>query len=229
MEQVIERAKKAAAEKAVAYIKDSMTVGLGSGSTAYWAVFYLADRIKKEALNIRAVPTSVFTADHAKQEGIQLVTLDEVDDIDLTIDGADEIDPQLNLIKGGGGALLREKIVAYASRRLIIIADDSKLSDQLGHFPLPVEVIPFGWQKTAAAIKKLGYDSRLRMDNGQPFVTDNHNYILDCPIPTIADPAALAVKLNMLPGVAENGLFVQRAERAIIGFADGHTKEIIRQ
>lgn len=170
-------AKRVAAEKAVEYVADGMTVGLGTGSTTAYAIHKLGEMVK-QGLKIKAVATSTRSETLAKELGIQLVAFADIDQIDLTIDGADEVDPEWNLIKGGGGALLREKIVAAASRRLIIIVDESKVVQRLGLFPLPVEVVPFGWELTMRKLADLGYNPRLRTENGKPYVTDNGNYIL---------------------------------------------------
>lgn len=217
-------AKQAAAFKAVSYIEDGMVVGLGTGSTAYWAIHYVAERVA-QGLKIVSVATSEETARIATEKGITISSLDSVDYIDIDIDGADETDPHRNLIKGGGGALLREKIVAAASKRFIVIADESKMVDVLGKFSLPVEVLIFGWQHTAKHLAKLKCEISLRKKNDAVFVTDNGNYILDCNFQTIPDPATLQQKINAIPGVVENGLFVGAAERVIIGYNDGSVKE----
>ncbi|MBX2922265.1 MAG: ribose-5-phosphate isomerase RpiA [Chitinophagaceae bacterium] len=216
--------KQAAALKAVEYIQDGMTVGLGTGSTAYWAIDYTAQRIAR-GLHITAVATSEDTARIAREKGIVISGIEEVDHIDIDIDGADEADSHLNLIKGGGGALLREKIVAKASRRFIVIADESKLVSTLGKFPLPVEVIPFGWQHTSRHIAALGCTPVLRYKEGRLFVTDSGNYILDCHFHQITDAPRLDIQLNGIAGVVDNGLFINMAERVIIGSADGSVKE----
>lgn len=210
--------KRAAAEAAVALVEDGMSIGLGTGSTAYFAVEAVARRVR-EGLRIRAIPTSERTWAQAKASGIPLATFAECPRLDLTIDGADEIARgTLDLIKGLGGALLREKIVAAASARLVIIADSSKLVDRLGtRAKLPVEIVPFGWETTAARIAALGLQSEVRRaSSGQPFLTDGGNMILDCSTGPIADPAALDLSLKRLVGVVETGLFVGRADRAII-------------
>ncbi|MDG0811937.1 ribose-5-phosphate isomerase RpiA [Cohnella rhizosphaerae] len=215
--------KRLAGEEAVKLVEDGMLVGLGTGSTAYWAIVDIGRRVK-EGLKITAVPTSIRSEELAVSLGIPLVPLDDVPPggIDLTIDGADEADGELNLIKGGGGALLREKIIAAHSKRLVIVADASKEVETLGTFPLPVEIVPFGFKLTMGRLEALGGHPSLRLIQGEePYVTDNGNYIADCRFGVIADAAALETTLNLLPGVVENGLFVGMAERLILGREDG--------
>ncbi|WP_334219838.1 ribose-5-phosphate isomerase RpiA [Cohnella sp. JJ-181] len=210
--------KRRAGEEAVKWVEDGMLVGLGTGSTAYWAIMDIGRRVK-EGLKITAVPTSIRSEELAISLGIRLVTLDSIqpDGIDLTIDGADEADGDLNLIKGGGGALLREKIIAAHSKRLVIVADASKAVETLGRFPLPVEIVPFGSKLTMGRLEALGGHPALRLnENGEPYVTDNGNYIADCRFGVIDDAAALETTLNLVPGVVENGLFVGMAERIVI-------------
>lgn len=218
-------AKQAAAYKAVSYIQDGMIVGLGTGSTAYWAIHYLAERVS-QGLKVTAVATSESTTSIATEKGIKISNLDSVAYIDLDIDGADEIDPGLNLIKGGGGALLREKIVAAASTTFIVIADESKMVNVLGKFPLPVEVLAFGREHTARHLQHLGCNPVLRKKDDQVFITDNGNQILDCYFTAISDPSLLNRQINAIPGVVENGLFVQMAKKVVIGYADGSVKEL---
>jgi ribose 5-phosphate isomerase A len=213
-------AKQRAAEKAVELIEDGMIVGLGTGTTAHWAIRRVAERIR-EGLNLTAVASSKQSERLAVELGIPTVSISEITAIDLTIDGADEVDGSLNLIKGGGGALLREKILAANSTRLIIIVDDSKIVDTLGRFPLPVEIVPFAANLTAAKLSGLGCNPVVRMKDGSPFVTDNGNLIADCHFSFIADPAQLSNELNGIPGVVENGLFVQMADLIIIGSGNG--------
>ncbi|RCW50605.1 MULTISPECIES: ribose-5-phosphate isomerase RpiA [Halanaerobium] len=215
------KAKKLTGERAAEYIKDGMIIGLGTGSTAYYAIKKVGEMVKN-GLKIKAVPTSKETAKLAAAEGIELVELSDVKSLDLTIDGADEVDPDFNLIKGGGGALLREKIVASATDQLIIVVDESKLVEHLGAFPLPVEVTPFSWQYTQQMIEKFSCSSKIRKENGEIFVTDNGNYILDCDFGKIEDPVKIAVELNKLPGVVENGIFAEMAEIIVVGYNDGH-------
>ena len=207
--------KQAAAQVAAEMVEAGSIVGLGSGSTATWAIRFLGDRVRS-GLKIVGIPTSQKTQQLAQQLGIPLGTLDQHPQIDIDIDGADEIDPQLNLIKGGGGALLREKIIASASRRFIVVGDSSKQVAHLGKFPLPVEVIPFAQSLIAKRISALGAQVSLR-GGGNPFVTDEGHHILDCTFGEILDPAALAVKLHAIPGVVEHGLFIGMAETALIG------------
>src|SRR5215475_4167949 len=182
--------KKIAAGKAIEYIRNGMTLGLGTGSTAYWAIQGIGEMVK-QGLSVRAVATSVQSESLARELAIPIMPFSEVDRLDITIDGADEVDERLNLIKGGGGALLREKIVASATRFYIIIVDASKLVHQLGKFPLPVEVAPFGWELTFRRLRELGGEPRMRMTNGVPFLTDNQHYILDTSFGLISDPAWL--------------------------------------
>jgi ribose 5-phosphate isomerase A len=212
-----EQEKQAAARAAVELIEPDTIVGLGSGSTATWAIRFLAERVR-DGLKIVGVPTSQKTKELAEQLGIPLSTLDENPHIDIDIDGADEIDPQLNLIKGGGGALLREKIIASASRHFVVVADSAKQVTRLGKFPLPVEVIPFAQALIATLIAALGAQVSLRRYTyGNPYLTDEGHHILDCNFGEIADPAALAGKLRAIPGVVEHGLFVGMAEIALLG------------
>ncbi len=218
--------KKLAALAALDEVKDNMKLGLGTGSTAEHFVRALGEKVAN-GLNVICVPTSKQTATLATSLNIKLTTLDELPELDLTIDGADELDDQLQLIKGGGGALLREKIVASASKFMIIIADSSKQVKQLGKFPLPIEVVPFGLGATKIAIgslfKSFGLndDLKLRLNsNNEPFSTDGGNKIIDCSLGCIKEVAELDIKLNQIPGVVENGLFVGLANKAYIGSPD---------
>ena len=227
----IDQAKYAAARRAVEFVQDGMRVGLGTGSTAAWMVRRLAARVRDEGLRVTGVATSTRTAALAQELGIPLSTLDEVKWLDLTIDGADEVDPDLNLIKGGGAALLQEKIVATASDQMIVIADAAKQVATLGAFPLPVEVIQFGWQTTQALIGEMltGLDvldrtCALRRTGDAPLVTDEGNYILDLHLKRIGDPRQLAMVLNQIPGVVENGLFIDICDVLIIGHGDGRVQ-----
>lgn len=213
--------KQLAGEYAADYVKDGMKVGLGTGSTVYWAIQKLGERVK-EGLSFQAVPTSKETEALAQQLNIPLISLNDVQSLDLTIDGADEIDSNLQLIKGGGGALLREKIVASSSNKLIIIADESKVVTRLGTFPLPVEIIPFSWKQTENKIQALGCQTTLRLKNNEAFITDNNNMIIDCVFPhNITNPANLHTQLKMITGVVETGLFVNMTSKAIIGTKNG--------
>ncbi|MGA9797394.1 MAG: ribose-5-phosphate isomerase RpiA [Terriglobales bacterium] len=209
--------KEAAARASLRFVHDGDIVGLGTGSTAAYAVRFLGEKVKA-GLKIRGIPTSVHTQEAATSLGIPLTTLDEVQQIDVTIDGADEVGPQLQLIKGGGGALLREKIVASASRQFVIIADSSKQVPILGKFPVPVEVIKFAEALVAKKIAAMGAQVKVRVDSsGKKFITDEGNHILDCHFGQIPDPPALARKLETTPGVVEHGLFIGMANIALIG------------
>lgn len=227
----IDKAKFVAAKKATDYVEDGMRVGLGTGSTAAWLVRCLGEMVRDEGLRIKGVPTSTRTAQLAKEVGIHVVSLDEAKWLDVTIDGADEFDRDLNLIKGGGGALLQEKIVATASDQMVVIADVGKEVETLGSFPLPVEVIPFGWQTTQALIEEtlvsmdvLGRNSTLRMNGDSPFMTDEGNHILDLRLHRIGDARQLALVLNQMPGVVENGLFIDICDAVIVGYGDGRVE-----
>lgn len=218
--------KIAAARAALAHVGDGMKLGIGTGSTAEEFVKLLAEKTGR-GLRVAGVPTSERTARLCLDLGVPLTTLDEEPRLDLCIDGADEIDPHLNLTKGGGGALLREKIVAHASAKLIVIADESKLVDALGAFPLPIEVNPFGMEATrveiADAYRELGYSGelRLRVRNGEAFETDGGHYILDASFGHISDPKALSDALHAIPGVVEHGMFIGMASRAFVAGAGG--------
>ncbi len=220
------RLKRQAAEAAAALVQDGMCVGLGTGSTAYFAIASLIARVK-DGLNITAIPTSERSAAQARDGGIRLVELTQPSAIDLTIDGADAVQRgSLDLVKGLGGALLREKMVATASKRLIIVVDDSKLADQLGlSSPVPVEVVQFGWQATAARIAALNahVDLRQAAGNGGPFRTDGGNYILDCHMGAIDNVGDLDMRLRRIVGVVETGLFVGMANDVFVAGADGVT------
>ncbi len=199
--------KQLIGEKATGYLKDGMIVGLGSGSTAEYATRKIGELVRS-GLKIKGVPTSKNTEELARSEKIPLIDISLVDHIDVTIDGADEFDPAKNVIKGGGGALLREKIVASLTDFYIIIADFNKKSDVLGSFPVPVEVTPFAWQVTGRQLEKLGCTVSARINKNELFVTDNHNFILDCQFKKIEKPEELSVQINRIPGVVENGLFI---------------------
>jgi ribose 5-phosphate isomerase A len=227
----IDKAKFVAAKRSVDYVEDGMRVGLGTGSTAAWMIRCLGELVRQDGMRITGVPTSNRTAELAREVGIDVVSLDEAKWLDVTIDGADEFDGNLNLTKGGGGALLQEKIVATASDQMIVIADIGKEVETLGTFPLPVEVIPFGWQTTKSLIEEflvsmdvLGRDATLRMNGGRPYVTDEGNYILDLHLGRIGNANQLSMVLNQVPGVVENGLFIDICDVVILGFGDGRVE-----
>lgn len=216
-----EEIKKLVGIYAAQFVEQDMMVGLGTGSTVYWLLQELGNRVK-QGLRFTAVPTSTQTLTIGKELGINFTELNNVDELAITIDGADEADTQLQLIKGGGGALLQEKMVAAATKKLIIIADHTKLVGQLGKFPLPVEVIPFGWKQVQKHITKLGCEKIvLRSRNNETFITDNHNYILDCYFNEIKNAASLNAALHSIPGVVETGLFINMASTVITGYPDG--------
>jgi len=224
----IDKAKFVAAKKAAGLVETGMKVGLGSGSTAAWLVRCLGEMVREEGLRIQGVPTSSRTAQLAREVGIDVVSLDEAKWLDLAIDGADEYDGELNLIKGGGGSLLQEKIVATASDQMVVIADASKHVEMLGAFPLPIEVIPFGWQTSKALVEEtlvgmdvLGNTSTLRMNGEVPFFTDEGNHILDLHLKRIGNARQLSLVLNQIPGVVENGLFIDICDSVVIGYGDG--------
>ncbi|MFN3992446.1 MAG: ribose-5-phosphate isomerase RpiA [Tabrizicola flagellatus] len=224
----IDQAKFVAARRSVDFVDSGMKLGLGTGSTAAWMVRCLAERVRDDGLDVTCVATSTRTADLARSCGLRVVALDEVKWLDLTIDGADEFDQNLNLIKGGGAALLQEKIVATASDRMIVIADAAKEVAQLGAFPLPVEVIPFGWQTTKALIEETLYsldvmnrEVSLRMAGDVPLRTDEGHFLLDLNLKRIGNPRQLALVLNQIPGVVENGLFIDICDVVVIGQGDG--------
>jgi len=217
-----EELKKLAGEKAVEHIEDGMTIGLGTGSTVEYTLRKLGELVK-EGLKIKGIPTSIHTQRIAKEEKIPLTSLEENPVIDVTIDGADEVDSDLNLIKGGGGALVREKIIAFNSKKVIIVIDDSKIVKALGiDFPLPVEVVKFGWTSTKKTLEELGCNIELReiMEN-EPFITDNGNYILDCEFDRINEPEQLEIDINNIPGVVDNGLFIGLVDEVIVGGKQG--------
>lgn len=217
----IEQAKKAAGKKAAELVEDGMIIGLGTGSTAA----YFIEALSKRKLNIKAVASSKQSALQAKKGNIAVIDIDSVQTIDMTVDGADEIDPQKRLIKGRGGALLREKIVASISRELIVIADETKLVSHLGQAPLPVEIVPFGYLSTIARLKRRGFTGKLRSDAAKPYVTENGHYIYDVQL----DPQSLHLpddheRILGVVGVVETGFFLNMAGRIVIGFLDGQVK-----
>lgn len=212
--------KQRAAEKAIQFVEDGQIVGLGTGSTTRFAIAGLACRVAG-GLKITGVPTSLESEHLARSYGIPLADLNDVDSIDVTIDGADSVDPRFNMIKGGGGALTREKLVAVSSKKLVIIVDPSKLVDQLGiTWAVPVEVLRFAWRPTERRLSKLGCEPRLRQKDGDAFETDNGNYILDCKFEVISDPESLERQIKLVPGVVENGLFIGIADVLVIGHQD---------
>lgn len=213
--------KKQAGKAAAAYVEDGMTVGLGTGSTVRYAIEKIAARRKTEGLHIQGVPTSKKTSRLAESLEIPLVSLEDVKSVDVTIDGADEVDSQLYGIKGGGGALLWEKIVASASKRNIWVVDAGKKVTTLGAFPLPVEVVPFACPVVKRKLENAGMKVDVRYSGDSVLVTDSGNWILDLDLGTIEDPEALEAWLNLLPGVVENGLFLNRADLVVIGGDDG--------
>ncbi len=227
-----EKGKRAAARAAAALIRDGMTVGLGTGSTAQLFIEELG-LICQKGLQITAVASSVHTAELAKKHQIPLADINTLKRLDITVDGADEIDPKLQMIKGGGGALFREKVVASMSGTMIAIVDHTKLVKKLGAFPLAIEILPFGYLATLEALAKAGYRAALRMQGPgatKPYLTDNQNYIADIQLPASLPPlTAIERELKGIVGVIETGLFLNIAKRAIVGFPDGHTEELNRK
>ena len=227
-----DRAKYLCAEKAAELVESGMKVGLGTGSTAYWLVHHLAERVRNEDLEFVGVPTSTRTKNQALAEGIKIISMDDAGRLDITIDGADEFDQSMNLIKGGGGAHLQEKIVAFGSDLMVVIADESKKVKKLGKFPLPVEVLKFGSTSSQMKIEELlierkfkDFEVKMRMKDEKPFITDEGNYIFDLKLNEIEDPRGLCGDLNIIPGVVENGLFIDVCSAVIVGHSDG-TAEI---
>ncbi|EUJ32199.1 ribose-5-phosphate isomerase A [Listeria floridensis FSL S10-1187] len=217
--------KRAAGEKACELIQEGMLVGLGTGSTVFYTIEALGRRVR-EGLKVTAVATSKKTEQLASANQIPLISLNKADEIDLTIDGADEVDADFNGIKGGGGALLREKMVALSSKQNIWIVDASKVVEHLGKFPLPVEVIPFGYKKVETELAALDLHPELRLNQtGEIYQTDNQNYILDLKLGEIKNAAKLAQKLDSISGIVEHGLFLDIADRLIIGNSDGTVTE----
>ena len=226
-----DEAKKTAVAKAIeTFLKDGMKIGLGSGTTSRWFVRILGERVAA-GLRVTGVASSKSTAQLAQEVGVRLADLNEIDELDMTIDGADEIDAKGRMIKGGGASLLWEKIVACASKTMVCIVDESKRVERLGRFPLPVEVIPFAWRSTERQLRKLFAAQGLgnpqidvRGGFEKPLITDSGHYLLDCHLQAIKDPDALGEKLNQIPGVVENGLFIGIATNAVVGYADGKTE-----
>lgn len=231
----VDPAKLAAARAAVALVEDGMRLGLGTGSTAAIMVRELAGRVAAEGLKLRCAATSRATAELAESLGMKVESLDEIGWLDMTIDGADEVDPDLHLIKGGGAAHLREKIVAAASDRMVVVADPGKVVETLGSFPLPVEVLAFGFETTRKLIRRAldeldlgGHDVMQRLRGSDPVITDEGNLILDLHLGCIPDAPALARALAAIPGVVEHGLFLGMCNLAIIGREDGSVIELAR-
>lgn len=220
-------AKKLAAEKAVELIRDGMTVGLGSGSTASYAIRKIGELVR-HGLKIRAVASSYKTEKLAREMSIPVYDPADVEMIDIAFDGADKVDTKANLIKGGGGSLLREKIIAFASKRFHVIIDQSKLVEHLGNVSLPVEIVPFGTRITIEHLRAIGSDPVIRQSEGKNFVTDNGNFIADCWFQRIDEPAWLDVKVKMIPGVIETGLFSNKIVTSVfVGTGSGEVREII--
>ena len=226
-----DRSKYACALRASALVENGMKVGLGTGSTAYWLVYHLAERVRSEGLEFVGVPTSNKTREQAQAEGLKLISMDDAGRLDITIDGADEFDQSMNLIKGGGGAHLQEKIVAFGSDRMVVIADETKKVNKLGKFPLPVEVLKFGSASSQKQIEELlisqnyrDFTVQMRMEKNKPFITDEGNYIFDLNLGEIQNPRKLCVDLNIIPGVVENGLFIDVCKAVVIGYPDGTAK-----
>lgn len=223
-----DRSKYACALRASALVENGMKVGLGTGSTAYWLVYHLAERVRSEGLEFVGVPTSNKTREQAQAEGLKLISMDDAGRLDITIDGADEFDQSMNLIKGGGGAHLQEKIVAFGSDRMVVIADETKKVNKLGKFPLPVEVLKFGSALSQKQIQELliaqnyrDFTVQMRMEKNKPFITDEGNYIFDLNLGEIQNARKLCVDLNIIPGVVENGLFIDVCKAVVIGYSDG--------
>lgn len=219
----MEALKKQAALKAAEFVKDNMILGLGTGSTTSYFVEEVGRLVKEEGLNIIGVTTSSVTSKQAQELGIPLKDIDDVDDVDLTVDGADEVDPFFNGIKGGGGALLMEKVVATPSKDYIWVVDESKLVDSLGAFKLPVEVVQYGAMQVFKIFEEKGYKPAFREKDGQRFVTDMKNYIIDLDLGRIEDPIALGNELKQMVGVVEHGLFNQMVKKVVVAGQNGVT------
>ena len=214
--------KKEAARSALEFVEDRMVLGLGTGSTVRFLLYQLAEKIKSENLEIVGIPTSIETESLAKELNIPLTNLKDHPVIDVTVDGADEVDPNFNLIKGMGGALLREKIVAKNTKKEVIIVDYTKMVNKLGtKSPLPVEVLPFGWSSCARLLKEFGCEVSLRKKDNEIALSDNNNYFIDCKFDSIDDPQDLEMKINNIPGVIENGLFINLTESVIVASPSG--------
>ncbi|GAE27309.1 ribose 5-phosphate isomerase A [Halalkalibacter wakoensis JCM 9140] len=221
MTDQVELRKKRAGEKAVELIEDGMTIGLGSGSTVYWTIKKIGELVNK-GMKIKGVPSSIRTEGWANQFGVPLTDFSQVTELDLAIDGADEVDPSFNLIKGGGGSLVREKIVNAASKKLIIVVDESKVVNNLGEFGVPIEVVPFGWEVTAQRMLQMGCHSiQLRKRENEIYLSNNGNYILDCYFGLIEDAMNLHSQLKQIVGVVETGLFIGMTDHVIVGKDNG--------
>jgi ribose 5-phosphate isomerase A len=220
--------KEQAGRKAAEYVKSDMVVGLGTGSTAEWAIRALAERIESGQIkDIQCIPTSSATRQLADELGLSIRGLEDVEWVDLTIDGADQVDENLNLIKGGGGALLREKVVAFSSGEVIIVVDETKIAENLGEgCAVPVEVIPFAEAVVRQALTNLGSEVEIRMEGDDPFITDNDNLILDCLYHQPFDPKHMEREIKRIPGVVESGLFVDMADRVVVGQSTGGPRVI---
>jgi ribose 5-phosphate isomerase A len=218
--------KKIAAEKAADQVSDGMVVGLGTGTTAYWAIKRLGERVA-EGLHIKTVATSEKSELLARQLNIPIIVFSDVTQIDIAIDGADEVDQFRNLIKGGGGALLREKIIAYNSKQFLVIVDQSKLVTQLGKFPLPVEIVPFASELTIKKLNALNANPVIRSNNGKNFITDNGHLVVDCSFFPIGDPSSLNNEIHAIPGVVETGIFLNTYVTSVfVGYETGEVKVI---
>lgn len=231
-----DEAKKLAGRRAIeAFVRDGMKLGLGSGTTSHFFVRALGEKVR-DGLQIAATTTSESTTAVAREVGIAITDVNDMGEIDLTIDGPDEIDRDFRMIKGGGACLLWEKIVAHASKQMITICDETKIVDHLGRFPLPVEVVQFGWRQTERAVANVlgdfglpGVALQRREREAGPVVTDSGNYILDCRCERIDDPAGLEAALNMVPGVVENGLFTRESDGMVVGRFDGTSYVALRE
>ncbi len=225
MLEPVEEMKKKAGEKAVEYIEDGMTLGLGSGSTVYWTIKKIGNLVQ-QGMNVKGIPTSLRTQRWAKEFGIPLTNFSDVELLDVTIDGADEFTSQLDLLKGGGGSLVREKMVAEASSKVIIVVDKAKKVETLGKRPVPVEVIPFGWERTAKKIRRIhGIPQLRKISESDIFISDNGNYIFDCEFNSITNPEYLHKQLKSMCGVVETGLFINMADIILIG-EEAHVSHI---
>jgi ribose 5-phosphate isomerase A len=224
----IDPAKDAVGQAAARLVEPGMRLGLGSGSTFLRFLEHLGQRVRDEGLDVVGVPSSEGTAARARELSVPLTTLDELDSLDLTIDGADEVDPAKHMIKGGGAALAREKIIATAAAEMIVMVGEDKMVDRLGRsFLLPVEVMPFGWRQAATRLREFGCEPGLRMKDDQPLITDNDNYILDCKFADgIPDPPSMESAINLIPGVLDNGLFTNLAGRVLVADEQGNVRVV---